>query len=795
MSESLAAKPSWHWLMHSAAIALVLILGIGFARLRLWPNRPIEHLAEVFGLWFGLALLAVLARRALPRLGFIARFALVFGCLHAVMVGLSASIAAVVCSLLFLSLGHRLMPALPASLKLLGGAAASLCALAWLLWVPMHHSAVYAALIVLIAIWLRVELRWALAQTVDAAKQLARILGEPEVPAWLRWLGVAMVAFVCTSMWLPTVMHDDIGYHLRLPSQLLELGYYRFDFETQLWALAPWVSDLWQGIVMVLSGEEARGAGNSLWTGLGIALFWQLTGALELPARARWLALLLWLSQPLMWFLGLSMQVELPTQTAMLALSWLCFWHRHTPGAPLCFGLGLGFLAALKVSNAMLALPLMLCWFWRGRERWWRVILVAALAGGSSYFFALLLTGNPFFPVAGQVIPGKFGVLFEANFPVGLDLAALWRMHFFPQEYYEAYSPTMGVQWLVLLPWLLLMPRRSKAFQLALVASAGAVLLFVMMNYMRYLLPALALLSAVLISGAYRDSGNARSTTQCLVLLLVAVNFLYARHIWVLDRGVVTALYLMHSDQLKDSKMPERAWSAELRAVNAPEGSLLLADNQRAASAWLNGRERSYNGYDWSTWPLIEPFLLQGDAPGLERILQAQGIEHLWLSSYSRHAVFDMLLKQWPGAFLYKQDGHRQWWQLPPQPLDLSLATNQAHELPIAEPYVRVRARYSVPCQGNELLSLSVEWQGPLGQGRGSRVDYTRCIAGLEGALQIEGDNIERAAKVKIAVLSELKAPQLGRLLLEVRPNPVFKRNRTWRLWHQLGVDLPRAVP
>ena len=75
----------------------------------------------------------------------------------------------------------------------------------------------------------------------------------------------SLLGLASTGCWLPTLQVDDLGYHLRLPWELMEQGRYAMDPETHMWALAPWLGDVLQSFPQVIAGEEARGPVNALW--------------------------------------------------------------------------------------------------------------------------------------------------------------------------------------------------------------------------------------------------------------------------------------------------------------------------------------------------------------------------------------------------------------------------------------------------------------------------------------------------------------------------------------------------
>jgi len=303
---------------------------------------------------------------------------------------------------------------------------------------------------------------------------------------------------------LPTVQSDDVGYHLALPAQLLELGYYRFDVDSQVWAVAAWSGDIVQALVQVLAGVESRGAVNSLWLLIAATLIWQILALLKVEIRWRWLALALFASQPLNHVLMLSMQVELPLAAVLLGIATLLLEpdadnsaRRRTLACAGLVGLALG----LKISALVFLGPLGLWFLWRVRPLPWSALPLALVLtlviGGSSYVYAAILTGNPVLPLFDDVFQSPLFALERLAHSTYLGLAswtAPYDLVVNTHRYYESFDGAAGFQWLALFGTLLLAARLRSARVLLLVGGVGLVLMYLQMQYLRYLFPALTLL-------------------------------------------------------------------------------------------------------------------------------------------------------------------------------------------------------------------------------------------------------------------------------------------------------------
>ncbi|HEX7342236.1 MAG TPA: hypothetical protein VF269_08175 [Rhodanobacteraceae bacterium] len=401
----------------------------------------------------------------------------------------------------------------------------------WLLPFPVHFRWVYLLVFLVIAGW-----RWRALVTMLRplpglwSTAVAEVSGSAA-------LAVLMVVAASTWAWLPTTMSDDLAYHLALPSQLAQLGYYQMNVGSNVWALAPWATDVLQGIAQVVAGRPSRGAVDMLWLGLSCVLTWQLCRKLSLPAAMRWLAVALLASLPLTMTLLHSMQTEGPTVAVMLALAVLVASQtRRDVRTLLVAGLLFGMLLAIKVSNVWFAGPLGLWLLWCSRGRWsWRGVVLACVAGlvvaGSSYVYAWVLTGNPVLPVFNGFFhspwypPSNFH---DPRWDTGLHWNIVWGLVFHRHVYGESLALGPAVL-LALAGCFVLALAQPRARALALVGLLCLLLPLSQIQYWRYAYPSLALLVPAMLCGVPVSLAGVRQR-WCIgaalwLLVLVAVVF------------------------------------------------------------------------------------------------------------------------------------------------------------------------------------------------------------------------------------------------------------------------------
>lgn len=594
----------WAWPL----CATLALLPLGFLIEHTGQSFPRAHCAELLAvavLAGGLAALLRRIRRVALADGLLVAFALGL----AVFVGPLPLLAMGLIGAAAMGLGSAFAP--PAAEPPAGGASVPVAALAgvalitgalgWLLPFPIHLRGVYLALM-LALVWLtrtRVRSAWSGLRT----GWRAAVDAEPHFAAF----GVLAAGLASVGCWLPTLQFDDLSYHLGLPMQLASLGYYRLDAQSQIWALAPWSGDVLQGLAQVLAGREARGAVDAFWLVALLGLTWQLAAALDLGPRARWLAVALVASQPLLASLAGGMQAELPATTAALALALIA--AHAEPAADrrlgLAFALIAGLLLGLKTGFVALVLPLAACLAWR-----WRRDLSArgALLGllalvfvcGASYAYAYALTGNPVFPILNAVFRSP---LLEAtnladprwHAPVGWDLP--WRLAFDTSDYAEGWNGAAGFALLALagaLPAAWRLPQTrwlAVAAFVALCAAIGSV------HYFRYAFPALTLLSVALLAAAARLL-PAR-TFAASVSVLVVLDLAYqGTAFWTLHGNALTReVGALGVEPVYAHFAPERRLAAWVREHD-PDAHVLFCAWDRPAAAELAGRGFTISNYD-----------------------------------------------------------------------------------------------------------------------------------------------------------------------------------------------------
>lgn len=653
----------------SGTLLGILALGLGLQQFDLAAQLP-GHAALQTVFMLLLVMLPGLLLSRLMRRTLVVGLLAAFGLLTVAVVGFAPALAAILLLASAAALSLRLFkPAdgLPTVAGLLAGLVLIGTLVGWTLPLPVHFRWLYLALALALIVPERRRLLQLLRDGVHDLDAAARARPLPGVAATLVVIATALAA------WMPSLMYDDLGYHLGLPAQLQALGHYRMDAGSQIWAFAPWLGDSLFGVGQVLAGGDARGPVNLIWLGTAAALLYQLTCRLWPQDRGvGWLAVALFFSLPLNTVLVAGMQTELIGIALMLAaLLTLLAPEARAEGRRKAFVLLLAGLAATKTSMLPFVAVLAVAFVVRHRHSHSRASLaalvpLALLLGGSSYAYAWSMTGNPILPIAnGFFASPYFAIENFANprYQAPLDASNLWALLFESSRFYESRDGVSGLHWLPLLAAALLacLVRRS----LAVLAFAGlmlAVLQFSLQSYLRYLLPAMCLLVPAFAAGA---SLLGRNLGTLLVLLLAGLNLAFQVNAhWILsnERALSSPLdSVVGRKPLRDRVAPELRL-IDLALLQDPEARVLLTNPERPFNAVAAGRAFTTSWYDNS----LRLARGNGRPKHWGELLENYAFTHAIVHPRNEQDLAATMALQTLGADIVASNGPAVLWRLPP---------------------------------------------------------------------------------------------------------------------------------
>ena len=660
------------WLAVAGVLLALVLTAAGMQQFDLWSQLPRKRATETLALLLLLGGIGALLARAM-RTRWPIGLVLAFLAVTAVFTGVRGTLAVLLLLASGVAVGTLLLrrwAGAPAAMVLALGLALIGMAVGWLLPLPLHRWWLYLpAALLLVALRRRQVARVAI-EGFDRLQAATRAAPAPAA--------IAIVLLVAAGLpaWLPTIMYDDVAYHLGLPSQLQRFGYYRMDAGSQVWALAPWLGDSLHGVAAVLAGGDVRGALNLGWLACAAALVHRATQALAptLPAAA-WTAVALLASLPVTAALMAGMQTELVG--AVFALVALCLVLAHADAMPAqapsrerIVAFGLAAAAMLAVKTSMLPVVVLLtAWFcWRMarqpqalRQLAWMPLLL--VLGASSYAYAWVLAGNPVLPLANATFQSPFfpGHNFtNPRFDIDIGVAVLWGMLFDSSTYYESWDGATGFHWLLLaIPALIAAAGSRTATALLLLAIGAAALQLGVQAYVRYLYPAMLLLLPLYGVGA-AGLGRRGCTAVLVVVAVLAVGYQANAH-WVLRDGNVFDVARAGGDRsrVRDRAVPEHALME--RVLDAqPDAAFVLLSRDRPYAASFSGSAFVTNWYDTR----LSELFAEGGTAGTQRALSAHRFTHALVPAEGEPAREALVAL--PGAERLEALHGVELWRLPP---------------------------------------------------------------------------------------------------------------------------------
>jgi len=523
----------------------------------------------------------------------------VWSCALAWFSGFASVLSVALIAATTVAVGSALMPADregSGALTMLVGLALLCGTTGWLLPFPVHSQVVYAAVMIV-----AVALRWRIVASTGLAMGASWSVAVAAAPR-AAFFTITCIGLASTCAWLPVLSFDALVYHLALPSQLVQLGYYQMNAGSNVWALAPWAADVLQGLAWVLAGAESVGAVGALWFGLTLVLLWRMARELDLAPWLCWMAVALYGSLPIVAGLLVSMQAEGPT-AAVLAGVALVIQSAKTPQRRhlVVVGVLFGLLLALKISNLMFAGPLglWLLWRWRGRMPWRALPLTLSLAcfvAGSSYVYAYVLTGNPVLPLFNGYFRSSFYPLadfHDQRWDTGLPWNLPWRLVFHSSTYDEAGNGIGPFVLIALGGSLLVALCRKRSAGLALVAVVAFALPLTQIQYLRYAVPALVLMIPSMLCGIRSGSmtpRHLRSVVFALCSVVIVSLMFVSSAMWQLKNGALLRMLGGGQERVIHRYAVERDFADMVRQRYGAHARTLLTDPERPYAAAFAGQ-------------------------------------------------------------------------------------------------------------------------------------------------------------------------------------------------------------
>ena len=507
----------------------------------------------------------------------------------------------------------------PACVPLLVGLGLSVGAMAMTAALKVHYTAVYAVVLLLPTVlwWRRVATIASAAVTALVRPQVAPRISER---CWI----VLLLTFVSIHLFVvakPDASSDGSTMHWQFALLLAQDHRWMFDVTRYIWAVMPLGADHSFAAANMLGGEPAARLINLAYGAIAALFVYRL--AREHAGREIALAsVVLLISTPLAFLITGSFFSESMQLAFLMGALYLALDYRQSRSPATLAALAWAAAGALqaKLTSIIWLTPLLLyaCYLaWQARSthplnRATRlIVIVAAIVAAWPYANAWVRTGNPVFPFMNALFHSQFFYA-SASFDNPLYKAPLepWRVYDMltaSGRYIEGTGGAAGWQWLLLLPVVLLsFLRRQPATRwlcLGLLVFFFVVV-FKQQAYLRYLLPAFALLT-VLGAWALADLSERQGMRVAILLIGFALCALNFRFIYAASWPNAMLCLRCSIDAQKRQEYlgmydPDRIVAEYLNA-SLPRGRVGFFMLNTASPAGYLGYSRTINWHDYST--------------------------------------------------------------------------------------------------------------------------------------------------------------------------------------------------
>lgn len=568
-------------------------------------------------------------------------------------IGIKPMLAAALLVLASANLGRYFLsrsPNLPSAFVIVLGMGAIGGTVGWLLPFPLHYTSTYIACLGGLVLF------QPKAQILFWRKSFLGFQQACNDGGWSASLAMTVIGIVSLATWLPTMQYDDLAYHLALPWQLQLHHYYRLDIESQIWATAPWLTDVIQSIAQLVAGEESRGAVNIVFLALLSSLAYTLSDRLQITVSWRWAVVALVISSPLLAWLLAGMQTELFLACIFMSFAVLaCERIEHQNPPSIALGLLVAIAMATKLTGLVMCVPFVLwivCRYpvtsWLRYSELFRCLLCFVLIGLSSYVYAFTTTGNPVFPLFNAVFKSPFfdiSNFADGRYKTSLHPSFFYEWVFDARKFGEQEDGGFGFTWLLLLGTIPIALYFRQTRGIVLAAMLAVAIIYSQVQYLRYAFPALL----VLIPGAVYvllQTCKARiSASLIATCCIVNIAFLGNAN-WMIKDGALRNFITTsgNPDPILEKFVPERIVAEYLRSHYPVGARVLWGDYNGPFVAELAGSGFAISWYDHE---LYQTFRSQesGNKEWFAQLLSRVTPSHLLLDERATLELKDDLLK------------------------------------------------------------------------------------------------------------------------------------------------------
>lgn len=434
----------------------------------------------------------------------------------------------------------------------------------------------------------------------------------PTLDGWPERLAFALFAFVVALHWFavlqPEASPDGLAMHLAIPADIARHHVLTYQPDRFVWAVMPMGGDFLYAIAYQLGGEFASRLLNFALFGLLLALLHRAVRRWAGEA-ASWLLLALFASTPLTGLVTGDLFIE-NLLAVMILGALLEIESGRLVNAAILAGAALG--TKFGALPFVVLLAIYAAWRRPAKRAAFAALAMLAAMAAPTYGIAWSKTGNPIFPFLNDrfhspLLPAD-ATIRDNRFREPLTWSTPYDLAVHTSRYYEGQDGGFGFQYILLAPFVLAaaaVVRRREVVAPALIGIAASYLILRSEPNVRYLYPALPLLSIP-------AAALLRRTMYPLLLVLTAAN------IWFLP-----AASYWHQDLYRSTPEPIRIVSQWFDRTHPGAPVLLVHDT---AIADLSGPVYQNQ---WHQYAAMDRIRRAPDYSALRRLLNSWDVRYV----------------------------------------------------------------------------------------------------------------------------------------------------------------------
>jgi hypothetical protein len=356
------------------------------------------------------------------------------------------------------------------------------------------------------------------------------------------FFGIALVSvlfhlFLLSLM--PDMGHDSLSTHLTVPRFIAENHYWKYDINEFIWSVQPMGGDMLNVPVYMFGGQDGiRLLNISFLIGVGVLIFQHSLDLLKSINISAGFALA-FLSTPIIYYVMGSSFIEPSFLFFSACFIYLLFSKKIEWTL---VSIVLGFAISIKFS-AIFFIPLICIIYYIDIKdnnisfsyiRLIKILLILLSFCSISYIYAIITTGNPFFPLINEIFKSPFYTSTAFYNPTWANqdgFKLFWTFIFNSKKYGEFITNgTLGIFLAVFIPSVLIIRLYNikKDLKLTLILFIFILFLAIMFQrqvYLRYIIPALPIVYFVAISSLNIDKINS-SILITILSIVIGINFI-----------------------------------------------------------------------------------------------------------------------------------------------------------------------------------------------------------------------------------------------------------------------------